>query len=110
MRQLDRLSESIDGAKRVASRSERDDFCFVRDQSLEVAPIELPSFRIHLRDVQRYPSLDYQSLPWSDVRMMFEFSNHHFIAWAKCSSERARQVIDHRGRIRTEGDLVCIGV
>ena len=42
--------------------------------------------------------------------MMFELSNHYFIAWAKRASDRARQVIDHRRRVRTEGDFVCLGV
>src|SRR5438045_213585 len=106
MRQLNCISKSIDGAECVAACAERDDFRLTRDQSLEVAPIELPGFGVHLRDVERYASFDYQSLPGRDVRMMFELGNHDLIAWAKRASQRARQVINHRSRIRTERDFV----
>src|ERR1041384_7729660 len=105
MRQLNCISKSIYGAERVTSCAEGDDLRFVRDQSLEVAPIELPGFSVHLRDVERYASLDHQSLPRRDVRMMFEFGNHDLVAWAKRATERARQVINHRSRIRTERDF-----
>src|SRR5689334_7254973 len=110
MRQFNCVTESIYRAERVTSRAKRDDLCLVRDQPLEVAPIELPSLSIHLRDVECDTSLDYQSLPRRDVRMMFEFGDHHFIARSQRTSQRARQVIDHRGRIRPERDLACLGI
>src|SRR5712691_9211952 len=93
-------------AERVASCAERHDFRFLRNQSLEVIPSELAGFRIHLRNMQRYATLDHERLPRRNVRVMLEFRGDDLVSWTERAAECPREVIDHRRRVWTENDFV----
>src|SRR5437588_10367595 len=94
----------VNSSQGIAARPERDDFGSRGNQSLKIIPIELSRFGIHLCDVEPNPALNFKRLPRRNVRMMLEFSNHNLIARPQRASERARQVIDHRSRIRGENN------
>src|SRR5260370_42662208 len=101
MSEFTRAAIVIHRAERVASGPEGHDFCFLRNQSLKVAPAELARFGIHLGDIQSNPAFDDQRLPGRNVRMMLEFGDDDLIAWTKSAAEGPREVIDHRLRVCT---------
>src|SRR5216684_7035890 len=106
MSEFNRAAIVIHRAERVASGAEGHDFCFLRNQSLKVAPVKLAGFGIHLCDIQSNPAFDDQRLPGRNVRMMLEFGDDDLIAWTKRAAEGPREVINHRCRVGTEDDFV----
>src|SRR6266850_2789957 len=110
MGQFNRATVIIHRSQRIAARAERHDLSILIDQALEIIPIKLSAFEIHLRHIQRYPTLDHQRLPWRNVSVMLELSDNDFIARPECAAQRARQVIDHRRRVRTEHDFIRGGI
>src|SRR5260370_42087697 len=106
MSEFNRALILIHRAQRVASRSERHDLCLVAYQTLEVVPIKLTCFGIHLRDVQGYPALNHQRLPGRNVSVVLELGDHDFISRAKLTTQSSRQMIDHCRRVWTEHDSI----
>src|SRR2546428_14159370 len=90
VRQLDRATKIVDRAKCIAAGAEGHYFRLLRNQPLEIVPIELAGFRIHLREIQGYTALFEQCLPGRDISVMFQFSCDDFIAWTDRASQRAR--------------------
>src|SRR6266404_74086 len=106
MSEFNRAAIVIHRAERIASGAEGHEFCFPRNQSLKVAPVELAGFGIHLCDIQPKPAFDDQRLPGRNVRVMLEFGDDDLISWKKRAAECPREVIDHRRRVWTEDDFV----
>ena len=106
MRKFNRAAVIVHRAQRVAARAERHDFRPLCNQSLDVAPVELPGLGIHLCDIQPNPAFNLQRLPRGNVRVMLEFSDDDLVTGTKRTAERPRQVIDHRRRVGTEDDFV----
>src|SRR5882762_10006637 len=106
MSHFNRATIIIHRTQRVASRTERYDLSPFADQTLEVAPINLARFGIHLRNVQVYAALNYQRLPGCNISVVLEFGDHDFVSRTKLTTERARQMIDHRRGIRAEHNFI----
>src|SRR6266550_5588937 len=105
MGELNRATIVTHRPQRIASGAERHDLSLLTNQSLEIVPIKLAAFRIHLRDIQSYPTLNHQRLPGRNVSVMLEFGNNDLIARPECATQRARQMINHRRRVWTEHDF-----
>src|SRR6266852_9566293 len=98
MSELNRATVIIHRSQRIAARAERYDFSILIDQTLEIIPIKLAAFGIHLRHMQSYTTLNHQRLPGRNVSVMLELSDNDFIARPERATQRARQMIDHRRR------------
>ena len=80
VRQFNRAAKIVHRSQRITTGAERNHLCLLRDQPLEIVPIQLARFRIHLRDSQRDAAFDLERLPGSDVRVMLQFGDHDFVA------------------------------
>ncbi len=97
-------------AERIAPSAERHNFRFTGNQSLEIVPIKLSRFRVHLRHFQGQTPFGYQRLPRRHVRMMLEFGDDDLVTASQRATKGPRQVIDHRRRVRTKDNFVGSGV
>ena len=80
-----------------------------RDQSLEIAPVQLAGTGDHARRPHRYAALARERLPRRDVGMVVEFCDNDFVCRAPAAAERPCHMERQRGHVRAEPDFVGCG-